>query len=110
MQGAPPEIRKYTEFPKFKPYYKNILVFPENYIWVFLYAESSDQKLVDIFDRDGTFVKQIEFEENIGYRPVFACDGTLWAVIEDEEGYNVIVQYEILSHKPGDKPDLSPIN
>ena len=110
VQGAPPEIRKYTEFPKFKPYYKNILVFPENYIWVFLYAESSDQKLVDIFDRDGKFVKQIEFEEDIGYRPVFAADGTLWAVIEGDEGYNVIVQYEILSHKSGDKPDLSPIN
>jgi len=110
VQGAPPEIRKYTEFPKLKPYYKNILVFPENDIWVFLYTESSDQKLVDIFDRDGKFVKQIEFEEGIGYRPVFAADGTLWTVIEDEEGYNVIVQYEILSHKPGDKPDLSPIN
>jgi len=110
VQGAPPEIRNYTEFPKFKPYYKNILVFPENDIWVFLYAESDDQKLVDIFDRDGKFVKQIEFDKNIWYRPIFAADGTLWTVIEDEAGYNVIVQYKILSHKPGDKRDLSPIN
>jgi len=110
VQGAPPEIRKYTEFPKFKPYYKNILVFPENDIWVFLYAESDNQKLVDIFDRDGKFVKQIEFEENIGYRPICAADGTLWTVIEDEAGYNVIVQYKTLFHKPGDKLDLSPIN
>lgn len=95
VKGAPPHIRKYTEFPKFKPYYKNILVFPENENWVFLYTERSDENLVDIFNKDGKFVKRIEFKENIGYRPIFATDGTLWTVIEGDEGYYVIVQYEI---------------
>jgi hypothetical protein len=95
VQGAPPEIRKYTEFPKLKPYYKDILVSPEKEIWVFLYTESDEQKLVDIFDEQGYFAKRIQFEKDLGYRSIFAADGTLWTVIEDDSGYNVIVQYKI---------------
>lgn len=110
VQGAPPLIKKYTDFPKYKPYYKDILVSPEKEIWVFLYTESDEQKLVDIFNRDGKFVKSVEFEKDLGYRPIFADDGTLWTVKEDETGYNVIVQFETLFNQPGDKPDLSPIN
>jgi len=95
VQGAPPLIKKYTDFPKYKPYYKNILVSPENDIWVFLYSENDEDNLVDIFGRDGKFVKRIELEKDLGYRPVFAEDGTLWTVTEDDQGYNVIVQYKI---------------
>lgn len=95
VQGAPPLIRKYTEFPKFKPYYKNIVVFPENRIGVFLYTESDETDLVDIFDREGKFIKQVQMEKELGYRPVFADDETLWTVLEGEEGYNGVVQYRI---------------
>lgn len=95
VQGAPPLIKKYTDFPKFKPYYKNILVSPENEIWVFLYTERNDPKLVDIFDEQGKFVEQIKMEKDLGYLPVFADDGTFWTIKEDEQGYNVIIQYKI---------------
>ncbi|HZX09767.1 MAG TPA: 6-bladed beta-propeller [Acidobacteriota bacterium] len=95
VQGAPPLIKKYADFPKYKPYYKNTVVTSENYIWVFLYTENNEKNLVDIFDRDGKFAERIEFGKDLGYRPVFADDGTLWTVIEDEEGYNVIAQYKI---------------
>ncbi|MBN1270646.1 MAG: 6-bladed beta-propeller [Candidatus Aminicenantes bacterium] len=95
VQGALPEIRKYTKFPKFKPYYKNILVFPGNEIWVFLYTESKEKELVDIFDKEGIFIQRIECDKSVGYRPVIADDGTLWTIIEGEEGYNVVVNYRI---------------
>lgn len=30
-------------------------------------------------------------EKELGYRPVFADDGTLWTVLEGKEGYNAVV-------------------
>ncbi|MBD3414054.1 MAG: 6-bladed beta-propeller [Candidatus Aminicenantes bacterium] len=94
-QGAPPLIKKYTRFPKLKPYYKDILVAPENNIWISIYTESGKEKLADVFERNGQFVKRIKIQGELGYSSVFAQDGTLWTVIEGDRGYHVVVQYQI---------------
>jgi hypothetical protein len=64
LKEVPDYITKYTEFPKHKPVYKNILPDSKGNIWVVLNRENQDEdgKVIDVFDRTGNFVSRVSLE------------------------------------------------
>ncbi len=67
LKDPPEYITKYTEFPKHKPVYDNILVDSEGNIWVVLNRERKHEKgiIFDAFSPEGKFISQVQIEGNI---------------------------------------------
>ncbi len=67
LKDIPEYITKYTEFPKHKPVYDNILVDADGNIWVVLNGEKKDEKgkMFDAFDPKGKFISRVQIEGNI---------------------------------------------
>ena len=61
-QGAPDYIKDNTDFPKYKPAFKEIVTDDEGNIWVRPYHENRELEdyLFDVFDKKGQFIKRIQ--------------------------------------------------
>jgi sugar lactone lactonase YvrE len=67
LKEIPEYVTKYTEFPKHKPVYDNILADADGNIWVVLNGEKKDEKgiVFDAFDPEGEFISRVQIEGDI---------------------------------------------
>ncbi len=67
LNDVPDYITKYTEFPKHKPVYDNILVDTEGNICVVLNRENQEEmgKVFDAFSPEGKFLSQVQLKGDI---------------------------------------------
>ena len=57
--GVPDFIRNKTKFPKFKPYFRYLLVDHEGYILIPTYEMENENYIYDVFTPDGEFVNKL---------------------------------------------------
>ena len=64
LKEIPDYITKYTEFPKHKPVYNNILIDSEGNILVVLNREKKNEngKVFDVFNPEGKFISRVSME------------------------------------------------
>jgi hypothetical protein len=69
LKEVPDYITKYTQFPKHKPVYENILVDAEGNIWVVLNRENQEEngKMFDVFDPEGNFISLVVMEGDAAF-------------------------------------------
>jgi hypothetical protein len=67
LKEIPEYVTKYTEFPKHKPVYDNILADADGNIWVVLNGEKKDENgiVFDAFDPEGEFISRVQIEGDI---------------------------------------------
>lgn len=97
-QGAPDHIIKYTEFPRFKPAFREILVDSDGNILVWTYRKNIDEgfKYFDLFDPQGKFIGNIHIIGDIPFpRRATIVNGTFWQGKADEEGLVHVIKYRI---------------
>jgi len=97
-QGAPDHILKYTEFPRFKPAFREIIVDSDGNIWVWTYRDNINEgfKYFDVFDPDGQFIGNIHITGEASFpRRTTIRDGAFWQVKTDEEGLVKVIKYRI---------------
>jgi len=65
INGAPPEVRKRTVFPKYKPFFNRLFVDSEGYILLRTAQKKGDLTIWEVFSPDGKFVNQVTFSEEV---------------------------------------------
>jgi len=97
-KGAPDHIKKNTEFPKYKPAFRQILVDSEGNVLVCTYREERDEdlKYFDAFDPQGDFLGSVRINSDIPF-PFRAKikNHSFWWIQSDEDGINKVVKYRI---------------
>jgi len=97
-QGVPDYIVKNTEFPKYKPAFKHILVDSEGNILVWAYRKNrkEESRFFDAFDPEGNFIGNVQIigEASFPVRAVIK-DGSFWLQKTDDEGLIKIIKYRI---------------
>ena len=90
LKDPPEYITKYTEFPKHKPMYDNILVDSEGNILVVLNREqkSKNGKIFDAFDPEGKFISTVRIQGDV-------------SIPDNPNGY-IIYKRSLLLLKTGD--------
>jgi len=97
-QGAPDHIIKNTEFPRFKPAFREIIVDSDGNILVWPYRNNvkEESRFIDAFDPDGKFIGNIQITGEISFpRRAIIQEGTFWSVKTDEEGLIKVIKYRI---------------
>jgi hypothetical protein len=97
-QGAPDHVLKYTEFPKFKPAFREIIVDSDGNILVWTYRNDINEgfKYFDLFDPNGQFIGNIHIIGDVSFpRRAIIRDGTFWQIKTDEEGLIKVIKYRI---------------
>lgn len=97
-RGAPDHIIKYTEFPRFKPAFREILVDSDGNILVWTYRKNIDEafRYFDLFDPQGKFIGNIHIVGDIPFpRRATIVNGTFWQRKADEEGLVHVIKYRI---------------
>ena len=107
LKEVPEYITKYTEFPKNKPVYKNILADSEGNIWVVLNRKNQEEdgKVFDVFSRSGSFVSRVRLKGEAvfpDHRNAYFLDNGRFLSIEtgEDDLYRVIVYRISGSHFP----------
>jgi DNA-binding beta-propeller fold protein YncE len=90
LKDPPEYVTKYTEFPKHKPVYKNILADSEGNIWVVLNRKNQDEdgKIFDVFDRTGKFVSRVSIDGDTAFpdsRNAYVVNTGAFLLIETDE-------------------------
>lgn len=97
-QGAPDYVVKNTDFPKYKPAFKDIFCDSEGNIWVHIFHKDRDKenRVFDAFDQKGRFLKRVRIEGE-GSFPFRArrMDRGFCVIETDEEGFQQIAIYRI---------------
>lgn len=98
----PPEyITKFTEFPKHKPVYKNILVDEDGNIWIVLNRERQDDrgKVFEVFDPEGRFLSRVLLEGDVAFpdsrNTCLLHNGSLFVIETGEDDLYRIVRYKM---------------
>lgn len=92
-RGASEEIRKSTQFPKFKPFFKDLLIDHEGYILIQTFEKADDKSIYDIFTPEGEFVNQAEIQQ-LGYASFFR-KGLYYDIKTDDDGFPSVVRYRV---------------
>jgi hypothetical protein len=101
LKDPPEYITKYTEFPKHKPVYKNLLTDSEGNIWVVLNRKNQDEdgKIFDVFDRTGKFVSRVFLEGDTAFpdnRNAYVVNkGTFLLIETDENDLYRLIRFKI---------------
>ena len=98
QQGAPDHVLKYTEFPRFKPAFMDIVVDSDGNILVLPYLNITDKEsnYFDAFDPNGTFIGEVQIQGDAPFpRRAIIQDGAFWTTRADEEGLIKVVKYRI---------------
>jgi hypothetical protein len=102
LKDPPEYITKYTEFPKHKPVYNNILVDSEGNIWVVLNREqkSENGKIFDAFSPEGKFISRVLIEGNAAFpdnrNAYIVHNRTMLLIKTGEDELYRIVSYKML--------------
>lgn len=102
LEEYPPEMRGRFDVPKNYPPFRWLLADDEGRIWVYTYEKSPDgqQTYFDVFDTDGRFLSKIPLKS----RPQLVKKGKIYAIEEDNEGYQYVKRYTLV-WKTGEKKD-----
>jgi len=101
LKEVPEYITKYTEFPKQKPAFANILSDAHGNIWVVLNREQEDEKgkIFEVFDPTGQFISRVRIEGTAAFpdsrNAYILHDGSLFVVETGEDDLYRIVRYKI---------------
>lgn len=101
LKETPAYITRYTEFPKHKPVYNDILVDSSGNIWVILNRAKLDEKgrMFDVFDRMGKFISRVRIEGGIVFpdnRNAYILHNGSFLLIEtDENDLYRVIQYKL---------------
>ena len=99
-KGADKFTRDHTNFPEFKPAFREIITDSEGNILVFLFKDSRDGKLkyFDVFDSRGDFINQVKIVSNGGINFIKlapAKGDTFWSLEEYEPMEPAIIKYKV---------------
>ncbi|MFC2160044.1 6-bladed beta-propeller [Acidobacteriota bacterium] len=99
-QGAPDYIKDNTDFPKYKPAFKEIVTDDEGNIWVKPYHEDRDLEdyLFDVFDKKGQFIKRIQVIGETAFPSFWTSKinkKIFWEIEKVDEEFFRIVRNEI---------------
>lgn len=83
-------IFKLIKYPKYKPAYERLTLMENGWIFVLVDSVSDENRLVDIFSRDGKFLAQ--FKTNIATDQLFFKNGKAYAVATLDD-YKFIKRY-----------------
>jgi hypothetical protein len=92
-QGAPDFIRRETEFPEYKPYFKYILVDDAGYILIRTFESQAGSDLYDVFSSDGRFLGRLAIPP-LSTSALF-LDGRVYDILKSEEELPAVVRYRI---------------
>lgn len=101
LKEIPEYITKYTEFPKSKPAFANILSDSHGNIWVVLNGEQEDDKgkIFEVFDPSGQFISQVRIDGNAAFpdsrNAYILHDGSLFVIETGEDDLYRIVRYKM---------------
>lgn len=101
LKEVPEYITKYTEFPKNKPAFSNILADAHGNIWVLLNGEKEDEmgKIFEIFDPSGQFISHVRIEGGVAFpdsRSAYILhEGSLLVIETGEDDLYRIVRYKM---------------
>jgi hypothetical protein len=102
LKEVPEYITKYTEFPKKRPVYENILVDAEGNIWVVLNREKQDEKgrVFDVFDPAGKFISRVLIEGGAAFpdsrNAYILHNRSLLSIETGEDDLYRIIRYKIV--------------
>jgi len=92
-KGAPTFIRDNTEFPKYKPYFKQMHVDQEGFILFQTYETDIDGVIYDVFDPSGHFVNKLVLPELSGFRVITL--GFVYQIETPEDSPATIKRYKV---------------
>ena len=101
LKEVPEYITKYTEFPKYKPAFANILSDEQGNIWVVLNRDRLDErgKVFEVFDSEGRFISRVLIEGDAvlpDSRNTYLLHNTSLLVIETgEDDLYRIIRYKM---------------
>ncbi len=100
LKEPPDDITKYTEFPRFKPAFKNILVDSEGNILVVLNREEKDEagRFFDVFDPKGRFISSVRIDGPFilpDTRNIYLHNGSLYVIEINEDDLYRVIKYKI---------------
>ncbi|MCJ7582337.1 MAG: 6-bladed beta-propeller [Candidatus Aminicenantes bacterium] len=99
-QGAPDYIKDNTDFPKYKPAFKEIVTDDEGNIWVRPFHEDRELEnhLFDVFDSNGKFIKKIQVFGETSFPSLLTSkikNKNFWEIEKMDEEYFRIVRNKI---------------
>ena len=101
LKDPPEYITKYTEFPKHKPVFNNILVDSEVNIWIVLNRDQQDEKRkrFEVFDPTGKFISRVMIEGDAVFpdnrNAYILHNGTFLLIETGEDDLYRIIRYKI---------------
>ena len=101
LKDPPEYVTKYTEFPKNKPVYNNILIDSEGNIWVILNRENKDEdgKVFEMFDPTGKFISCVLIEGDAAFpdnhNAYILHNGSLLSIETGEDDLYQITRYKM---------------
>jgi hypothetical protein len=92
-KGAPAFVREKTEFPRYKPYFRELYVDDEGYFLFETYGTVADKAVYDVFDPNGRFVNELVMSELSGVS--LLTQGFVYQIDAWGEGPATIKRYRI---------------
>ena len=91
-EDYPPELREGIYAPKNFPPFRTLRADDEGRIWVFTSKKTDDGKRTyyDVFDAEGRYILEVALKAS---PRIF--DNKMYAIEEDEEGYQYVKRYRI---------------
>jgi hypothetical protein len=90
--NPPPTIKNWLKFPKNYPAFSRFTCDEEGRIFVQTYEISeTGESCYDVFDAEGKYIVRISLK----YRPQVWKKGKMYAIEEDEAGYQIVKRYKV---------------
>jgi hypothetical protein len=106
LKEVPEYITKYTEFPKQRPAFANILSDAHGNIWVVLNREQEDEKgkMFEVFDSSGQFISRVRIEGSAAFpdsRNAYILHaGSLFVIETGKDDLYRIIRYKMTAPYP----------
>ena len=91
-RGASDFIRKATKFPKYKPYFRYLVIDHEGYILLPTYEMENENYIYEVFTPDGKFVNKLKLS-SFGFSII--AKGFLYELKTSEDKFPSVIRYRL---------------
>ena len=93
QMGAPGFIRKATKFPKYKPYFRYLIIDPEGYILLLTYQTENENFIYEVFTPKGDFVNKLKVS-SFAFSKI--ANGFIYELKTSEDKFPSVIRYRLM--------------
>ena len=92
QMGASDFARKATKFPKYKPYFRYLIIDHEGYILLPTYEMKNENYIYEVFTPDGKFINKLKLS-SLGFSII--AKGFLYELETSEDKFPSVIRYRL---------------